>query len=111
MPMASTSRHRAVMTGSNSAMAVSRGARTGALDLAEPGQRARDLAQLARRARATRGFRHAPGADRFDHPLDDDFVDGIEVHVVEGHHRGLVARREALLLLQGEQAVSGDALG
>src|SRR6266540_373238 len=105
METASESPQRAVRTGSNSAT----------LGLLPTGQREPsgedlgDLLQVAGNPAPSRiGHRAVP--DRSDHLLQALLGDLVVEHVVQGGDRGLVARGEAFLLLQSEQAVLGDAL-
>src|SRR5919198_1608069 len=97
---ASGSPHRAVRTGSNSAI----------VRLTEPGEDPRDGLELTRNA-PPGGLGHLSLPDRRDHLLEPFVGDLVVVDVVHGEHRRLVAGGEALLLLQREQAVLGDMLG
>src|SRR5947208_15794755 len=99
MVTASGSPHRAVRIGSNSA-----------IGLAQARQRPRNRLQLA--GNASPGSRgNLPRPNRPDHLLELFFGDLVVEQVVDGSYRGLVAGREAFLLLQGEQAVFADVLG
>src|SRR6266498_515697 len=91
--------HRAVRTGSNSAIAR----------LSQPGQDPRDLLELARDSAPGRlGDVSVP--DGPDHALQLLGGDLVVVDVVHGEHRRLVACCQTLLLFQGEQAILGHAL-
>src|SRR6266516_5407115 len=73
------------------------------------GQQLRGLLQVARDA-AARCLRDLTGADGGDHLVQPFLGHSVVVDVVHGQDRSLVARGQALLFFDGEQAVRGGLL-
>src|SRR5207302_2365785 len=82
----------------------------GGPEAAHARQGARNLLEVPWNSPARR-WGYAPLPDRGDHLLEALLGDPIEEQVVHRHHGSLVARRQALLFFQREQAVFGDTLG